>query len=137
VERAMLKIWNDLWAQPKDHFGLRDAWFAKYYAWRLIFFISGMLSICFPAIAAATPKPWSSIFSVAATITAGIIGFLGAKDQKDKFNVAWHILSTAINSGSDISAIRSAILRGESIINADSLQKYAPDLYAPSANSEK
>ncbi|MGH7121449.1 MAG: hypothetical protein ACREFP_21075 [Acetobacteraceae bacterium] len=80
----------------------------------------------------------SSWFAVAATVTSGIVAFLGAKDQKDKFNVAWHLLKLAIESGAGEEALQGAILRGESIINSEALQKYAPDLYvaSPTLSSE-
>jgi hypothetical protein len=66
------------------------------------------------------PRTMSTAFAVAATVTSGINTFLGAKDQKDKFNVSWHLLRLAVAS-KDESQITAAILRGESIINADAL----------------
>jgi len=72
---------------------------------------------------------------VAATIISGIIAFLGANDRRDQFNVSWHLLRTALENG-DQAAIREAILRGESILNAGALQKYAPEMYVPSPKHE-
>ena len=125
------KIWHDLWIQPDGPRGYLDSWLAKYYAWRMIYFCGGLFSISFPAIAAATHgNATSVVFPVAATITSGVVAFLGANDQEDKFNVAWHLLRMAVESGDDV-RIREAVLRGESIINGGALQKYAPDMYMP------
>jgi hypothetical protein len=73
---------------------------------------TGTLSIAFPAIAAATSGKISTTFAVAATIISGIIAFLSAKDERDKFNVAWILLRSALDRGNDI-AIKEALLRGE------------------------
>jgi hypothetical protein len=68
------------------------------------------------------------VFSVAAAVTAGIVAFLGSQDQKDKFNVAWLLLDAAMKSN-DEEKIKEAEARGESIINGEALQKYAPDKF--------
>jgi hypothetical protein len=116
------KIWKDLWVQPKTTEEKRDCWFAKFYFWGMLAGWLSFLSILFPAIAAVAGSETAKIFAVCATITAGTISFLKPQDQKDKFNVAWLLLAKALESN-DSAKIDAANARGESIINAEALQK--------------
>jgi hypothetical protein len=122
------KIYTDFLAKPITAAEKRDTWYAKYFVWRIINWTLAALSIMFPAIAAASGGTVAAVFSVFATVTAGIVAFLGSQDQRDKFNVAWILLDYAIKSN-DGEKIKEAEARGESIINGEALQKYAPDKY--------
>jgi hypothetical protein len=122
------KIYDDVWVHPITAPEKRDAWYAKYFVWRIVNWTLATLSIMFPAIAAASGGTVATVFSVAAAVTAGMVAFLGSQDQKDKFNVAWLLLDAAIKSNDDLK-IKEAEARGESIINGEALQKYAPDKF--------
>jgi hypothetical protein len=124
----MKNMWKSFWSQPTTPEEKRNAWYCKLCSWAGVHVSLGILSVLFPAVAAAVGGTVGSGFSVAATVTAGIIAFLGSQDQKDKYNVAWILLDDALRS-KDENKIRDAELRGESIINAGALQKYAPDHY--------
>jgi hypothetical protein len=124
----MTKIYEYLWSQPTTAVEKRDTWYAKFLAWRIIHWSLAVFSIMFPAIAAASGGTIATVFSVAAAVTAGIIAFIGSQDQKDKFNVAWILLDSAVKSN-DNEKIKGAETRGESIIYGEALQKYAPDEY--------
>ena len=124
----MWDSFKTLWDQPEDFEEKRDIWFQKMKAWGFLNGVLTFLSIMFPAIvtvSSATYAPW---LAVAATVTSGMIGALNARDRKDQFNTAWWLLARAIQDG-DPKEIKAADARGESIINADALQKYAPDVF--------
>jgi hypothetical protein len=114
--------------QPTDPNEISLSWYRKFVHWGIIYWILGILSIVLPAIASIKENPLAQYFALAATIVSGIIVFLGPKDEKHKFNVAWCILRKALLDGNE-EEIKTAIQRGESIINAEAFQKYAPDLY--------
>jgi hypothetical protein len=122
------KIYDDFLSHPVTAIEKRDAWYAKYVVWRIFHWALAAFSIMFPAIAAASGETMATVFSVVAAVTAGIVAFIGSQDQKDKFNVAWFLLDSAIKSN-DSERIKEAEARGESIINSEALQKYAPDKY--------
>ena len=124
----MEKIYNDFLSHPVTAAEKRDTWYAKYVVWRIVTWTLGALSILFPTIAAASGGAIATLFSVAAAVTAGIVAFIGSQDQKDKYKVAWILLDSAIKINDD-EKIKEAEARGESIINSEALQKYAPDKY--------
>jgi hypothetical protein len=117
------------WPPPTDPKEISLSWYKKFFIWGVIHWILGVSSIALPAVAASLKdNPAAPYFALAATIISGTIVFLGPKDEKHKFNVAWCILQKALLDGNE-EEIKTAIQRGESIINAEAFQKYAPDLY--------
>ena len=122
------KIYTDFLSHPVTAAEKRDTWYAKYVVWRIVNWTLAAVSIMFPTIAAASGGSIATVFSVFAAVTAGVIAFVGSQDQRDKFNVAWILLDSAIKSNDD-QKIKEAEARGESIINSEALQKYAPDKY--------